>query len=246
MSAASTPPPPGDPGHHDRTYAAYFARISEGLLSSDDEPVTFERVVRRAVQIVPGCDEGAITVARRRRDLVPAAVTSPDLEPIERLLDSDGDGPSWSESDSATLLSDDLRHERRWPDWSAAAVDRGFRSVLAVRLQTAAEEVGVLRLYSRRPRAFTDDALDIAEIYATHAATALNQARLVTDLRTALESRHEIGVAQGILAMRYEISHEQAFELLRRYSSRTNTKLRDVARIVVTTRALPEDDSGPG
>ncbi len=245
MSAASTPPGPGEPGHHDRTYAAYFARISEGLLSSGDEPVTFERVVRRAVQIVPGCDEGAITVARRRRDAVPAAATAPALELLEQLLDGDGAGPSWSGSDSGMLLSDDLRHERRWPDWSAAAVDQGFRSVLAIRLQTEAREIGALRLYSRRPRAFTDDALDIAEIYATHAATALNQARLVTGLRTALESRHEIGVAQGILAMRYEISHEQAFELLRRYSSRTNTKVRDVARIVVTTRALPEDDKGP-
>ncbi|WP_341231762.1 GAF and ANTAR domain-containing protein [Nocardioides salarius] len=245
MSAASTPPRPGEPGHRDRTYAAYFARISEGLLSSGDEPVTFERVVRRAVQIVPGCDEGAITVARRRRDAVPAAATAPELELLEQLLD-DGGGPSWSGTDSGMLLSDDLRHERRWPGWAAAAVDQGFRSVLAIRLQTEAEDIGALRLYSRRSRAFTDDALDVAEIYATHAATALNQAHLVTGLRTALESRHEIGVAQGILAMRYEISHEQAFELLRRYSSRTNTKLRDVARIVVTTRALPEDDTAPG
>lgn len=242
----TTPPPPGDPGHHDRTYAAYFARISEGLLSSGSEPVTFERVVRRAVQIVPGCDEGAITVARRRRDPVPAAATTDEVELLEQLLDADGDGPSWSGPDSGMVLSDDLRHERRWPGWAAAAVDQGFRSVLAIRLQTEAEDIGALRLYSRRSRAFTDDALDVAEIYATHAATALNQAHLVTGLRTALESRHEIGVAQGILAMRYEISHEQAFELLRRYSSRTNTKLRDVARIVVTTRALPDDDTAPG
>jgi hypothetical protein len=41
----------------------------------------------------------------------------------------------------------------------------------------------------------------------------------------------------------YDMGLETAFEVLRRYSSHANVKLRDVARIVVERRALPEDYS---
>ena len=39
--------------------------------------------------------------------------------------------------------------------------------------------------------------------------------------------------------MTYDLSYEQAFELLRRISNDTNTKLRDVARQVLSERGLP-------
>ena len=61
-------------------------------------------------------------------------------------------------------------------------------------------------------------------------------------LRTALHSRHMIGVAQGILMQLYELNMDQSFELLRRYSSHTNTKLGEVAEYVVANRALPDDE----
>jgi hypothetical protein len=78
-------------------------------------------------------------------------------------------------------------------------------------------------------------------VFASHAATAINNANLVTGLQTALQSRHLIGVAQGILMSQYDMGLETAFEVLRRYSSHTNVKLRDVATRVVELRALPED-----
>lgn len=52
-------------------------------------------------------------------------------------------------------------------------------------------------------------------------------------LREALESRHVIGMAQGILIARYGLSIERAFEFLRRLSQDNNTKLKDVAAAVV-------------
>ena len=64
-------------------------------------------------------------------------------------------------------------------------------------------------------------------------------ARLVGGLRTALDSRHTIGMAQGVLAVRYDVSYERAFQVLHRYSNDNNVKLRDVAEQVLETRALP-------
>jgi AmiR/NasT family two-component response regulator len=55
----------------------------------------------------------------------------------------------------------------------------------------------------------------------------------VEGLEAALASRHVIGMAQGMLMLRYELTQDQAFEFLRRNSNDENIKLRDVASRVV-------------
>ena len=103
------------------------------------------------------------------------------------------------------------------------------------------EALGALNLYSAKPHAYDSDSVDLALVFASHAATAISNAELVTGLQTALQSRHLIGVAQGILMAQYDMGLETAFEVLRRYSSHANVKLRDVALRVVELRSLPED-----
>jgi AmiR/NasT family two-component response regulator len=55
----------------------------------------------------------------------------------------------------------------------------------------------------------------------------------VEGLAAALVSRHVIGMAQGMLMLRYELTQDQAFEFLRRNSNDQNIKLRDLASRVV-------------
>ena len=53
--------------------------------------------------------------------------------------------------------------------------------------------------------------------------------REVEGLRAALETRHTIGLAQGILMARHTLSVAQAFDYLRRRSQSDNVKLRQIA-----------------
>lgn len=231
-----------DPRTPDTAYAAYFARISEGLLGDPSTPVTFQRVVDRALEVIPGCEGVGITVRGERRGAeTTKAATSELARDADRLQYELGQGPCLdsARTDGSALVADDLRHEPRWPVWATQAASLGVRSVLSIPLHSDAAAIGALNCYSRSTRSFGSDSVEIAEIYAIHATSVLSQAQLVTGLRTALESRHDIGVAQGVLAVTYDISYEQAFELLRRCSNDTNTKLRDVARRVLTERALP-------
>ena len=102
--------------------------------------------------------------------------------------------------------------------------------------------MGALNLYSGTTGAFADrDVVDLALVYAVHATTALSSARRASTLQTAVSSRHVIGMAQGIAMERYGIDQHQSFELLRRLSSTTNVKLRDVATQIVETRAIPHE-----
>jgi AmiR/NasT family two-component response regulator len=59
----------------------------------------------------------------------------------------------------------------------------------------------------------------------------------ILNLKKALESRHLIGVAQGMLMHRYRISEKQAFEYLSRRSQAANVKVRDLAHCVVAELA---------
>ncbi len=56
-----------------------------------------------------------------------------------------------------------------------------------------------------------------------------------------MESRHTIGIAQGVLAVRYDISYERAFQVLHRLSNDRNIKLRDLAQQILDERGLPSD-----
>jgi len=91
------------------------------------------------------------------------------------------------------------------------------------------------------PHVFDAPALEIAAILAIHATSALEQAKLVAGLRSAMQSRHVIGIAQGVLAVRYGIAYDTAFDVLRRLSNDLNVKLKDLAQQVADQRGLPDE-----
>ena len=55
----------------------------------------------------------------------------------------------------------------------------------------------------------------------------------------AVDARKRIGQAQGILMERFDLTDDQAFAVLLRYSQDNNVKLRVVADRLVETRVLP-------
>jgi AmiR/NasT family two-component response regulator len=92
-------------------------------------------------------------------------------------------------------------------------------------------------LYSKQPNAFHDETRAAAEIYAVHAAVALDKARTVTSLGEALATRQLIGEAVGIVMHTYTLDQGAAFGYLIRVSQTTNVKLREVAARLVASAA---------
>lgn len=221
--------------------AAFFARVSRELSEQTGEEPTIEQVTARAVEVVPACQECSLSLKLRRGQIETAASTSGKADRADALQYELREGPCvdaiW---DAESHNVADAETDERWPRWGPAVAELGFRSILAIRLTFAGETIGALNLYSDEPRAFDDENVDLALVYTSHAATALSTARAVTGLQTALQSRHLIGVAQGILMQRFHIDMDTALEVLRRYSSHTNVKMREIAQMVVDDGQLPQ------
>lgn len=223
--------------------ASFFAQVSQDLMQIGEERPTLQSVVERAVQVVPACEWASITLRRRRNRTETVAASSDIAREADQLQYDLEEGPCLEAAATGEpRLSNHIEDSEDWPRWGPRAAKIGVNALLGIQLSTSDEVLGALNLYAGSAGAFTRDDIDIAEIYVTHATNALTAARISTGLRTALHSRHMIGVAQGILMHSYDLNLDQSFELLRRYSSHTNTKLAEVAEYVVQHRRLPDSD----
>jgi GAF domain-containing protein len=125
----------------------------------------------------------------------------------------------------------------RWPSFSAAALQAGFASALALPLRLREVTLGALNLLSvtRAPmvqadlivaRAFADlAALSVAQHRASAEAQRLNE-----QLSAALASRVVIEQAKGVISERAGVDLAEAFTRLRTYARNHNLRLTDVAR----------------
>lgn len=181
--------------------ASAFAALAAQLQSESDEEVTAHTVVRRAQELVVEAVEVSLTVAGVEGRYETLAATGDTAQRADVLQYELREGPCLEVAESASWFrSGDLTTDPRWPRWGPGAAELGMRSVLAVRLVTAGRRTeGALTFYSADAGAFVDpETVDLAQVYAVHAANALSSAALVTGLQTALSSRHTIGLTGSL------------------------------------------------
>jgi GAF domain-containing protein len=217
-----------------------FARLAHDLHEQPNLEKTLEKIVESAAAVV-GCDYTGVIVTRKGNQFDAITSSHPVAEKADKLQVELHEGPGIDTvAHARTTLVSDTAADTRWPRWAAAMRDLNLGSVLAVRLWTSQSTLGALNLYACSPRWFDPDALAVAEVLGRHVSIALSSARQEESLWQAIDARKLIGQAQGILMERFALDDERAFEVLRRYSQNTNTKLNEVARILVRSRTLPK------
>ena len=217
-----------------------FARLAHELYDQPNVETTLDKIVESAVA-VSGCDYAGLLVTSKGHQLVAITATDPAAEKADKLQIELQEGPGIAAvTEVRTTAVDDTAADMRWPRWAAGMRDLHLGSVLAIQLWTSQSTLGVLNFYAGPPRWFDADARAAAGVLGRHASIALSIAREEESLRQAIDARTLIGRAQGILMERFAIDDQAAFDVLRRHSQNTNTKLNEVARILVSSRALPE------
>ncbi len=189
---------------------------------------------------VPDFGHVGISTLDKHGNLRTRASTCDLVKTLDSIQYGLGQGPGLDtlrQSDVHVVTAPDIRHDQRWPRYVPAAVDEGVRSQLAVKLYVDDEgTLGSMNFYSTTSEKIDPDAEQIADLFAAHAAIALDNARERQNLNAALQSRKVIGQAIGIVMERHEMNEERAFDFLVRASSTSNTKLRDIAQALVDQR----------
>ncbi|HET9562460.1 MAG TPA: ANTAR domain-containing protein [Propionibacteriaceae bacterium] len=113
----------------------------------------------------------------------------------------------------------------------------GKHALLVVRIECAPRQPVRLVWYATGPGTLSPYT-DIAEAFAHHASLALGAAMERDNMNRAVAARHRVGLAQGILMTRRQLTAGQAFALLKRESQNTHVKLRTIAQRVIQTGDL--------
>ncbi|GGS49301.1 MULTISPECIES: GAF and ANTAR domain-containing protein [Actinokineospora] len=218
------------------TLAQELAEVTR-LAEDDDVNAVLSRFVSRLAFTVPGVTEATITVRTADGAETVAAVE----------LDRVGEAPAAIDPIAEALeyreprRIDDTTTDQRWPAFSAHVAGRGYRSVLALPIPTRRSTAAVLTLFSDTPNQFGETAYDIVLLLTLHAGAVFDNAQLYHDsrglvdqLRTALDTRQAIGQAQGLLMRHFGADADAGFQLLKRASQNTNSKLRQVAATLVS------------
>ena len=216
--------------------AETLAVLARDLEGHDDPDTMLSAIVAAAVTMVPGTDEGSISVVLGRRRVMSEAPTSDLPRLVDAVQEEVQQGPCLDAIyEQQTVRIPDMSAERRWPLFAARAAKLGAASMLALQLYVEGDNLGALNLYARTPGAFTDDSEQLGLLVSAHAAVAYIGARKQTDAARALIHRDMIGQAKGMLMERYQISADRAFLLLTRISQNSNRKLHQVATELVET-----------
>lgn len=227
-------PPPAD-----APTALEFAEAARKLASEKDLETALSSVVKLAVDL-GACEFACVTLRRGKDRFETAAPTDERVIQADLLQYEYNQGPCidalWT---NGVYAANDLAHDDRWPQWGPEVAKLGLNSILSVHLFTDRLALGAINMYSATPRTYAVEDLEVARIIAAHASVALARIRVETDLWGAIDSRHLVGQAQGMLIERFNLTSEQAFALLKRYSQQYNIKLNEVASHLVRTRELP-------
>jgi hypothetical protein len=197
-------------------------------------------IIAAAVAMVPGVDEGSISVVTGRRNIGSQAPTGDLPMQVDALQEETQQGPCLDAAyKQLTVRVADMASETRWPEFARRASQAGAASMLSLQLYVEGDNLGALNLYSRTPNAFDDESEQVGLLFASHAAVAYAGVRKEAQLARAVDSRDLIGQAKGILMERYKISPERAFLVLTRASQNSNRKLHDIATELVRHGTVP-------
>jgi GAF domain-containing protein len=212
------------------------------VLATETVETIVELVIRSAVATIPGTTGAGVTLvdARGARTVAASDALVERADALQYELDAGPCLTSWR--DQVTVRIDDVTTETRWPGWCAEASRLGVRAMLSVPLVTGGRSTGAIKVYSTTPDGYDERDEHLLRLFAEQAAILLANSqsladarKLSTDLTHALDNRDVIGQAKGALIAQGAANDEAAFAMLVSASQRTQTKLHDVARQLMTS-----------
>jgi hypothetical protein len=210
-----------------------FTALAELVHAGSDTDDVLTAICRTAVEIIPGADHACISILEADEQLRTLAANDEVAAQMDKLESEAHEGPCLDSIESDSVQHDtDIRKDTRWPRLTELTLSRTpVRGMLGYQLLEDSRRAA-FNVFSDTPGALTKESVDVGAVLAAFTSVALaaaEQRATAEHLRAGLASNRVIGKAIGLLMAAHKVSDEEAFEILRAASNRTNTKLATVA-----------------
>ncbi|HNQ06068.1 MAG TPA: ANTAR domain-containing protein [Tetrasphaera sp.] len=229
---------------------AHFAALAERVYAADSLDASLEQICAIALDLIPGADRASISVlVARGEQMRTIAATDDQARLVDELQNSVGEGPCLDAlTEEGFQMDADISAYSQWPRLRERVLtDTPVRGMIGYRLRPSPGGRAALNIFSDRPGALDDEAAAAGTILAAFAGVTLRaqlEQESAANLRAGLESNREIGKAIGLLMATSNVDEAAAFDILKRASTRTNTRLAAVAAQVVAAHRPGGQGSG--
>jgi GAF domain-containing protein len=223
-----------------------FAELGRIDFRETDVATALTKVADLARRSIPGADDVSITLVGAGGAHT-AAFTGHPAMTIDEWQYQQGHGPCLAAAAAnITVRVPDMAGESRWPDWADRAIDAGVYSSVSIGLPLRESVSGALNVYARKPLAFDDDAVILAETFAGYATIAMANAHLydgpatsVGHTQTATDRRAVIEQAKGIVMAERHCTADEASAILTKLAEYSHRALHDFAAALVASAVHP-------
>ena len=211
-----------------------FAALAKLVYAGTAPDGILAEICRAAVDLIPGADHACISTLEADEQLQTQAASDDVARLMDRLESEAHEGPCLDSIEQDSVQHDaDIANGSKWPKLAELTLSRTpVRGMLGYQLLDGLGSRAAFNVFSDTPDALTKESVDIGAVLASFTSVALAAAQrhaTAENLRRGLESNREIGKAIVMLMAAHKVNDEEAFEILRGASSRTNTQLAALA-----------------
>ncbi|WP_105036754.1 GAF and ANTAR domain-containing protein [Cryobacterium aureum] len=224
--------------------SAAFVKLTDTLVGKYDVLDVLHTLVEECVELLDATAAGLL-LADPSGELQVVASTSEESYLVEVLQQQAGAGPCVDcyLTGKVVTLGDIAAFDKTYPDFVAAALSQGFRSVHAIPMRVRDRAIGALNLFREATGDVTPEDAAIGQAMADVATISILQERTVREdgvvneqLQRALNSRILIEQAKGVIAQISTVNMDEAFKRLRADARANNRTMHESAENVINRR----------
>ncbi len=238
-------------GIREQRIAETFVELADTLVDDFDVLDFLHALARRCADLL-AVDAVGIMLADAHGFLQVAASSVEEARLVELFEVQNDEGPCLDcFRTGEPIINPGTAAATRWPRFTARSRASGYVSTHALPLRLRGKIIGTLNLFLRRSGDLDTETVHLGQALADVATIALLQQRSLHDaqvltgqLQTALTSRIALEQAKGIVAERFDMSLEDAFEALRSYARANRQRLSELTDAVINRPDTVFRDAG--
>ncbi|MCM8784877.1 MAG: GAF and ANTAR domain-containing protein [Candidatus Omnitrophica bacterium] len=141
------------------------------------------------------------------------------------------------------IIVEDVRKEKEYK-YRDIAEKENLVSMLSVPMIVKNKAIGVLNVYTTYPYKFTEREIEIISSIANQAAIVIENTELLVRtkiLEEELETRKKIEKAKGILMKEENLTEQQAYDKIRKFSMNKRISMKEVAEAIILTYEIKKE-----